>query len=248
MRLKDKVAIVTGASSGIGSAIALAFAQEGAKVTVNYNRSREGAEKVHKAIGAMGGTSLVVKADVSKVQQIEMLVAETVSRLGGLDIMVNNAGMDLVEPITTVEEDDFDRVIAVNLKGMYFGSKAAIVHMLDHGGGCIINISSLAAVCGTTGLSAYSAAKGGIVGFSKSLAIEYALQNIRVNVICPGYIRTGMTAEFLEGVAEFVVNSTPMGRIGIPEEVAPTAVFLASDDSRFITGQALVVDGGFSVV
>jgi len=248
MRLKDKVAIVTGASSGIGSAIALAFGREGAKVCINYNKSREGAEKVHKAIQATGGTSLVVQADVGRVSEIERLVAETVSKLGGLDIMVNNAGIDIPGPITTVEEEDFDRLIAVNLKGMYFGSKAAIVHMLDHGGGSIINISSLAAVCGTTGLSAYSATKGGIVGFSKSLAVEYALQNIRVNVICPGYIRTGMTAQFLEGVEEFVVDCTPMGRIGIPDEIAPAAVYLASDDSRFMTGQALVVDGGFSVV
>jgi NAD(P)-dependent dehydrogenase (short-subunit alcohol dehydrogenase family) len=162
--------------------------------------------------------------------------------------MVNNAGIDIPGPITMIEEEDFDRLIAVNLKAVYFGCKKAIIHMLDHGGGNIINISSLAAVCGTTGLSLYSAAKAGIVGLTRSLAAEYALQRIRVNAICPGWIRTGMSQDYLEGMEEFVVDTTPMGRVGDPADIAPTAVYLASDDSRFMTGQPIVVDGGYSVV
>lgn len=247
MKLGNKVAIVTGAGSGIGRGIALAFAREGAKVSV-VDINRAGAEETVAEIRAKGGEAIVIQADVSICSEIERMVDETVQELGALDILVNNAGIDIPGPITVIEEEDFERLIAVNLKSVYFGCKKAILHMLDHGGGTILNISSLAAVCGTTGLSLYSAAKAGIVGLTKSLAIEYAVPKIRVNAICPGWIRTGMSAEYLEGMEDWVVDNTPMGRVGSPEDIAPTAVYLASDDSRFMTGQAIVVDGGFSVV
>lgn len=247
MKLAGKTAIVTGAGSGIGRAIALAFAREGVRVSI-VDINPAGAEQTAGAIRAEGGRTCVIQADVSLCPDIDRMVDETVRTLGGLDVLVNNAGIDIPGPITVIEEEDFDRLIAVNLKSVYFGCKKAILYMLDHGGGSIINVSSLAAVCGTTALSLYSAAKGGIIGLTRSLAVEYALRKIRVNAICPGWIRTAMSAEYLEGMEGWVVDSTPMGRVGEPEDIAPTAVYLASDDSRFMTGQAVVVDGGFSVV
>ena len=247
MKLEGKVALVTGAGSGIGRAIALAFAREGARVSV-VDINPAGAEETASMIRALGAQTLTIEADVSRCSEIDRMVDDTVKRLGALHVLVNNAGIDVPGPITVIEEEDFDRLIAVNLKSVYFGCKKAVLHMLDHGGGAILNISSLAAVCGTTGLSLYAAAKAGIVGITRSLAVEYALQKIRVNAICPGWIRTGMSEAYLEGMEEWVVDNTPMGRVGMPEDVAPLAVYLACEDSRFVTGQALLVDGGFSVV
>jgi len=247
MQLQGKIALVTGAGSGIGRAVALALAREGARVSI-VDIDRAGAEDTAARIRALGAQTLVIEADVSRCAEIERMVEETTARLGGLQVMVNNAGIDVPGPITVIEEEDFDRLIAVNLKSVYFGCKQAILHMLDHGGGSIINTSSLAAVCGTTGLSLYAAAKAGIVGITRSLAVEYALQKIRVNAICPGWIRTGMSETYLEGMEEWVKDNTPMGRVGLPEDVAPLAVYLAGESSGFMTGQALLVDGGFSVV
>ena len=250
MRLKDKVGIITGAGSGIGRAIAITFAREGAK-TVILDRAAEGLEATAAAIGDGGGECITVHGDVSNMADLEQMVREGVGKFGRIDILVNNAGIEEAGSLEGMSEEQWDRLMGINLKAYYFGCKLAIPEMRKVGKGKIINISSLAAVVGAPLISLYSTAKAGIIGMTRCLAAEFAPYNINVNAICPGFIETGMTHDVLEldVMRSEVIDRTPMERIGDPDrDIAPAAVFFASDESDFVTGQFLVIDGGYSVI
>jgi len=249
MRLKGKTAVVTGAASGIGKAIALAYAREGARV-VTADINVDGGEEIVRQIEGLGGGAIFVETDVSESEHVRRLVETTVERFGGLDIMVNNAGIEVFERLADTDELVWDRVISINLRGVFLGTKYAVPEMLQ-GGGVIINMASVAGIVGVGGLAAYNAAKGGVVLLTKNTAMDYGSRNIRANCICPGFIATPMVEAIMsmpgaEAVNEKIIGLCPAGRLGKPEEVAGCAVFLASDESSFINGHALVVDGGMS--
>jgi len=249
MRLQGKVALITGASSGIGRATALLFAKEGAKVAVNYSHSKDEADYVVTLIKQAGGEAFAVKADVSKENEVRKMIDEVVKKYRKIDILYNNAGVELQKPISITTEDDWDRVLSINLKGMFLCSKYAMPHMLE--GSVIINTASALGLVGSANLTAYSASKGGVVLFTKSLALELA-PKIRVNCICPGAINTPMIRRFIDAapdpkaIEKGLAMQHPLGRLGQPEEIAKAALFLASGDSSFVTGHALSVDGGFT--
>lgn len=248
-RLQNKVAIITGGASGQGRAASILFASEGAKVIV-VDYAEEGGRETVRMIRAAGGEAIFIKADVSNSADVQNMVEMTIGTYGKLDILYNNAGIEQqpVVPLHQVSEESWDRVINVNLKGMFLGMKYAIPHMLEKGGS-IINTSSIAGLVGHSCLSAYSAGKGGVVQLTKSAALEYAKQNVRINCICPGTIQTPMlerarSGPVWEGTIKPYRVPPPMDRLGMPEEVARVALFLASDESSYITGIALAVDGG----
>jgi len=250
MRLKDKVALVTGAASGIGRATATLFGQEGAKVMC-ADLDAEGAERVARQIVSSGGEAASTQVDVSQAADVERMVRHTVERWDRLDVLVNNAGIIFLLPLTQVPEEQWDQLMSVNLKGVYLGCKYAIPQMVGQGKGVIVNTASIAGLRGFATYDTYCASKGGVVQLTKALAVEFARMNLRVNCVCPGIIDTVMldqgAAELRVDKAEFVAlagQSHPMGRIGRPEEVAAAILFLASEDASFITGVALPVDGG----
>jgi NAD(P)-dependent dehydrogenase (short-subunit alcohol dehydrogenase family) len=254
MKLQDKVAIITGAASGIGKATALRFGKEGARVTC-ADVNAEGAGQTARQIADTGGEAASLKADVAKEPDVERMVGETVERWGRLDVLYNNAGIGFGLPVTQVPESEWDRLIDINLKGVYLGCKHAIPKMVAGGGGAIINTASDAGLRGFSFLSTYCASKGGVVLLTKSLAVEWAAAGIRVNCVCPGVIRTPILDPMLQqgtqtlGLTEAqmwerMAKAHPIGRVGEPEEVAAAVTFLASDDASFITGVALPVDGG----
>lgn len=248
-KLDGKVAIVTGAASGIGRSIAMLFAQEGAKVVVADIMDEQGMETV-RMIKERGGDAIFVHADVSKEDDIKNMIKKAVDVYGRLDIVVNNAGIEGAAMDTAnYPENVFDKVIAVNLKGVWLGIKYAVPELIRSGGGSIINIASILGLVGLAGASAYNASKGGVIQLTRTAALEYAKYNIRVNAIAPGFIETPMVSRaFSEHpeLREFVLKMIPLGRLGKPEEVAKTALFLASDDSSYVTGSVLVVDGGWT--
>ena len=242
-RLEGKVAIVTGGGSGIGRATALRFAQEGARVVVGGLTSAEDATAAE-----IGERALAVRVDVSDATQVEALVEAARSRFGRLDVLFNNAGMEGEQGSTAnCTLENFDRVIAVNLRGVFLGMKYAIPLLLESGGGSIINNASVAGLVGFPGVAAYCASKGGVIQLTRAAALEYATRGLRVNAICPGVIDTPMIQRFTQGTAAAMAQMTamePVGRLGTPDEVAALALFLASDESSFMTGTALPVDGG----
>jgi NAD(P)-dependent dehydrogenase (short-subunit alcohol dehydrogenase family) len=246
---EGKVALVTGAGSGIGRATAIAFARAGASVAV-ADRTPPGGDETVAMIEAEGGKAIVVWGDVAFDEQVEKLIADTVKAFGRLDFAFNNAGIEgPAAPVHDYAEDEFDRVIAVNLKGVYLGMKYQIPAMLANGGGVIINCSSVAGLVGFPGRSAYVASKHAVVGISKTAALDYAQSGIRVNAICPGVIDTPMVDRALgeSAEAEAVIRKMqPLGRVGLPEEIASAVLWLCSDGAAFTTGQAIAVDGGFT--
>ncbi|GAB4339884.1 MAG: SDR family oxidoreductase [Candidatus Abyssubacteria bacterium] len=250
MKLKDRVAVVTGAASGIGKAISLAFAEEGAKVVAS-DINIEGGEATVRQIKGAKGDAVFIAADVADAEAVKNLIHETINRFGRLDIMVNNAGVEVFQRLADTDEAVWDRVISINLRGVFLGTKYAIPKMLENGGGVIINMASVAGIMGAGGLSAYNASKGGVVLLTKNTAMDYGARNIRANCLCPGFIKTPMVEAVLSfpGAGELkgtIMDLCPAGRLGTPEEVARCAVFLASDDSSFVNGHALVCDGGMS--
>ena len=248
MKLKDKVAIVTGSSKGIGRGIALALAKEGCKVVVNG--TTDTVYDVAKEIEAIGSEALVVKADISDSKEVEAMVKATIEKFGRIDILVNNAGVLPPSLLVEMKEEDWDRTIRVNLRGYFLCAKAVLPKMIEQKYGKIINISSIAGtVIGLPTASHYCTTKGGEVGLTKTLALEVAKYGINVNAIAPGAIRTRMLEGALKELnmsEEQMVKMIPLGRIGEPEDIAKAAVFLASDDSSYITGQTIIVDGGWT--
>jgi NAD(P)-dependent dehydrogenase (short-subunit alcohol dehydrogenase family) len=246
--LQGKVAIVTGAASGIGRATAELFAAEGAKVLASDWTEPAGNEVV-EGIAAKGGEAFFLRVDVSQPEQVEDMVQQAVGLYGGLDVIFNNAGVEGEQGLTAdCTLENWDRVIGINLKGVFLGMKYAIPQMLKRGGGSIINNASVAGVVGFRAIPAYCASKGGVVQLTKTAALEYAAQGIRVNAICPGVIWTPMVERFVGDnpqARQAFEALEPVGHFGAPEDIAAMALFLASDRSRFCTGAPFLVDGGF---
>ncbi|WP_276256186.1 SDR family NAD(P)-dependent oxidoreductase [Halomontanus rarus] len=241
MSLENKIAIVTGGSSGIGKAIAAKFLDSGADVVI-ANRTEERGREVAEELGCE-----FVRCDISDFEQAKALVEGVVDESGRLDIMVNNAGIARVGTVTEIRLTDWDDVIRTNLSGVMYGSRAALPH-LEKSEGCIVNIASIYGLVGGPSAAAYSAAKGGVVNLTREVAIDYADRGVRVNSICPGFVETPMTDEYLkeEQFYNFVRDETPMGRIAQPEEIAGVASFLASDEASYVTGTNIPVDGGWT--
>jgi NAD(P)-dependent dehydrogenase (short-subunit alcohol dehydrogenase family) len=246
--LKNKVAIVTGGASGIGRATVELFTREGAAV-VAADVTDEAGQQLADAIRGAGGSCTFVHADVSSEAEVEAMVQFALSHYGRLDVLFNNAGIEGDQaPTAEATTENWDRVIGVNLKGTFFGLKHGIAAMLGRGGGSIINNASVAGLVGFAGISAYCASKGGVVQLTKTAALEYAAQGIRVNCVCPGVIDTPMVQRFTHGdpaITEQFTALEPVGRLGRASEVAELALFLASDRSSFVTGAVIPVDGGF---
>ncbi|WP_303104086.1 3-oxoacyl-[acyl-carrier-protein] reductase [uncultured Mitsuokella sp.] len=244
MLLDGKVALVTGASRGIGRAIALRLASEGAKVAINYAGNQQAAEEVKHEIESAGGEALLVKANVADAQAVEAMVASVVEAFGTIDILVNNAGITRDGLLMRMKDEDFDAVIDTNLKGVFYCTKAVAKLMMKKRTGRIVNMSSVVGLIGNAGQTNYAAAKAGVLGFSKSAAKELAARGITVNMVAPGFIDTDMTSVLPDKVKDAMVQEIPLKRMGCPEEVAGAVLFLVSDCASYITGQVVHVDGG----
>lgn len=244
MDLANKVALITGGASGIGRSITLELAKRGVKVVLNYNRSAEAAQTLIKEIEGFGGSAFAIQADVSNYQEAEKLVLGTIEHFGTLNIVVNNAGITDDALLLRMQENQFDRVIDTNLKGVWNICKHAAKPLMKSGYGRIINISSVSGVMGNAGQSNYSAAKAGVIGLTKSLAREFSSRAVTVNAIAPGFIETEMTKKLSAEITETWKNQIPLKRFGQAAEVAYAVAFLASEEAAYITGHTLEVDGG----
>lgn len=252
MRFENKIAVVTGGGMGIGRSGALAFAAEGAAVTV-ADMNAEAARKVVEEIQASGGKAAAVIADVSKIADAERIAQETVQAFGGIDFLLNNAGIQTYGTVTETDEDTWDRTLNINLKGMYLVAKYCIPEMEKRGGGAIVNIASIQGMANQRRVAAYAAAKGGVIALTRSMGVDYA-PRIRANCICPGGVITPMMYESLalrvprdqiETEIRKGGETYPMGRLAEPDEIASVVMFLCSDEASFMTGSAVVVDGGY---
>jgi len=245
-RFEGKVAVVTGASRGIGRAIAQKLGAEGAKVVVNYASSPEAAEEVAQAVQVAGGQASTFQADVGQLEQAKALIGHAIEHFGDLHILVNNAGIIRDGLILTMKEEDWDSVLQTNLKSTFNCSKAAVRHMLRKRYGRIINVTSVAGQMGNPGQTNYSASKAGMIGFTKALAREVASRSVTVNAVAAGFIDTAIW-DRLETMKDALLEMIPLGRVGLPEEVAHSVAFLASDEAAYITGHVLTVDGGMGM-
>lgn len=240
----EKAALVTGASRGIGRAIALALAKKGYVVAVNYGGSQAAAESVKAEIEAAGGRAIVIQGDVSKAEDVDKVFAEIKKEFGRLDVLVNNAGITRDSLMLRLKEENWDAVIDTDLKSGFLTMKAAAPIMMKQKKGAIVNIASVVGIMGNIGQINYSAAKAGVIGMTKTAARELAARGVRVNAVAPGFIATSMTDVIPEKIKEGMIHSIPLGRMGQAEDVANAVCFLASDEASYITGQVLKVDGG----
>jgi len=250
MKLKDKIALVTGSSRGVGRAVALGFAKQGANVIVNYTSNENAASEVVSEIQSMGGKAISVKADVAQKPEAENLVNSAIDEFGRLDILVNNAGFTRPAMMIKMTEDQWDQVVNIHLKGAFLCAQAAGLQMKEQKSGKIINVTSVAGIVGTVGQINYSAAKGGIISMTKSIARELARYNVCANVISLGIVATDMTEKIRsdEKLKEIYMNRILLKRFAEADDIAPAFVFLASDESNYITGQLLCVDGGYGMI
>jgi len=246
MDLKDRVALVTGGGRGIGRAVALKLAAAGASVVVN-DISEETAGAVADEVKALGRPSLAIAADVSSATDVTRLIETAIEKFGQIDILVNNAGIARDQLLLRMSEEDWDRVINIDLKSVFLCTKAALRHMLKARKGRIINMASIVGLVGNPGQANYASAKAGVIGFTRSIAKEVASRSITVNAIAPGFIDTDMTKGLAEKQRQELMSSIPLGRLGTPEDVADAVAFLASDAAAYITGQVLAVDGGMTM-
>jgi len=243
MKLEGKVALITGGAQGIGRAIALLFARQGAKVAIsdiNLERARETCQEIE----SLGGQAIAISGNVADAKEAEAMIEQAVEKFGGLDVLVNNAGITRDGILLRMREEDWDAVIAVNLKGAFHCTKAALRFFLKRKGGKIVNIASVTGEMGNAGQSNYAASKAGLIGFTKSVAREYANRNIQVNAVAPGFIDTAMSQAIPPKGREFLIQQIPMERLGTPEDVAEAVLFLACPTADYITGQVLNVNGG----
>ncbi|MHB9003266.1 MAG: 3-oxoacyl-[acyl-carrier-protein] reductase [Coriobacteriia bacterium] len=247
-RLSGKIALVTGASRGIGAAIAVRLAEEGAAVAVNYAGSEAAAHAVVDAIRASGGVATAIRADVSDKSECARLVEAAIAELGGLHIVVNNAGITRDGLLVRMSDADWDDVVTTNLGGVFAVTRAATRHLMKQRDGSIINMASVVGLVGNAGQCNYSAAKAGVVAFTKSVARELGSRGVRANAIAPGFIETDMTAGLSQDVCDAARKEISLGSFGQPADIAAAVAFLASDDARYITGQVLAVDGGMTFV
>ncbi len=247
MLLDGKVAIVTGASRGIGRAAAVALARQGAKVVINFAGNIAAANAVLAEITEAGGEAMLFQANVADGAAVEAMVKATLDRFGRIDILVNNAGITRDNLLMRMKEEDWDAVVDTNLKGIFLCTKTVARQMMKQRAGKIINMASVVGVMGNAGQANYAAAKAGVIGFTKSMAKELAARNVLVNAIAPGFITTDMTRVLTEEVKEGLLGAIPLGRLGAPEDIAHVVVFLASDAANYITGQTINVDGGMAI-
>jgi len=245
-RLKDKVSLITGGGSGIGRATCLLFAREGATVSVADYDDQGGQETVQQ-VQAAGGQAVFIRADVSKSADVRNMLNTTVETYGRIDVLFNNAGIEGPSAkLANYPEDAWERVIATDLTSVYLGMKYVIPHMIKQGGGVILSTASVAGLVGFPGSGAYAAAKAGVINMTRMVALEYAKKNIRINCICPGVISTPMAQRVIGGrTEEQVARMEPIGRLGLPEDIANAALFLAGDESSFATGAPFIIDGGY---
>ena len=241
---EKKVVFVTGASRGIGKEVALKYAENGYNVIINYASDKTDVESLKKEFEEKNVETIIEKADVTNSNQIEELVKKAIEKFGKIDVLVNNAGITKDNLLMRMSEEEFDKVIEVNLKGTYIVTKAVTKYMMKKRSGSIINLSSVVGVAGNAGQTNYSASKAGIIGFTKSVAKELASRNIRANAVAPGFIETDMTAVLPDAVKENIHNQIPLKRMGTAKEVANLIYFLGSEESSYITGQVINIDGG----
>lgn len=242
--LSGSVALVTGASRGIGAVIARRLAEAGVKVGVNYLSSPESAEEVVSSIISAGGEALLVEGDVAQEEPAKSTIQQVVSHWGRIDILVNNAGINRDRLLLRMNTDDWDQVIQVDLRGAFLCTRFVMPHLIKQRSGRIVNISSVVGISGNPGQANYAAAKAGLIGFTKSVAREVASRNVTVNALAPGYIATGMVEKLSEAAREKILSRIPMGRFGVAEDVSEAVVFLCSKGASYITGEVLTIDGG----
>ena len=243
----DQIVLVTGGTRGIGRAIALEFGRKGAKLVVNYTSSEEKAKALVSELAEMGCEAVAIQADVSRAEDAERLVSEAVKAFGRVDVLVNNAGITRDNLLIRMKESDWDEVMNVNLKGAFLMSKAVGKLMLKQRSGAMVNLTSVVGIMGNAGQANYSASKAGVIGLTKSLAREFASRGVRVNAVAPGYILTDMTSVLSDEATSHFTSQIPLGRAGTPEDVAKAVCFLCSEDSAYMTGQVLHVDGGMLI-
>ena len=250
MKLAGKIAVVTGSSRGVGRAVALGFATAGADVVINYTSNEKAANEVIERVTALGRKAIAVKADVASKEQVDLLFDETLKAFGKVDILVNNAGFTRPALLVKMTEEQWDQVVDIHMKGAFLCAQAAANHMKEQQSGKIINVTSVAGLVGTVGQINYSAAKGGIISMTKSIARELARYNICANVISLGIVATDMTEKIRtdEKLRDIYMNRILLKRFAEPEDISPAFVFLASDESNYITGQLLCVDGGYGMI